>query len=282
MANNKLISVILIILCVISLSGCCGGGGSGQTPSNQPPFANAGSSQTIHLLPGETTTTVSLNGSATDADGTIVSYLWSGTPAPAPLNAATATVTLSAGTYTFTLVATDNLGAQSAASTVTVTVDPAPTKALITFSTSLPAGLTEQIGSVDVTIELPAGVTLATPAGVVPTGSAGLLKLSGEGASFAGLPGANTSIIGNYTPATATAKATVTMSTIAQTNAGQGMNAGEYATLSCDLTPGATVRLSDFTPFTALLIGNASGVKLYDPLVGISGPASASFNVTFQ
>jgi hypothetical protein len=279
MANIKLISVILIILCVISLSGCCGGGGSGQTPSNQPPFANAGSSQTIHLLPGETTTTVSLNGSATDADGTIVSYLWSGTPAPAPLNAATATVTLSAGTYTFTLVATDNLGAQSAASTVTVTVDPAPTKALITFSTSLPAGLTEQIGSVDVSIELPAGVTL--PVSIL-TAPSDILKLTGQGALFAALTGANAYISGKYFPATKTGNASVLINTIAQTNAGQGMNAGEYATLTCDLTPGASVRLSDFTTLTGVLIGNATGVKLYDPLVGINGPASAAFNVTFQ
>ena len=39
---------------------------------NIPPVANAGSDQTITLP----TNTALLNGSAADADGTVVSYLW--------------------------------------------------------------------------------------------------------------------------------------------------------------------------------------------------------------
>jgi hypothetical protein len=155
----------------------------------------------------------------------------------------------------------------------------APSKAVIVFSTGLPAGSAEQIGSVDISFELPTGVTLPTSAGAIPTGSSGILKFSGEGARFAALPNANAAIIGNYTPATSTSKATVSVSAITLTNAGQGMNPGEVATLVCDLAPGVTIDLAAFRP-TSLLIGNASGVKLYDILAGITGPASASYTVT--
>jgi hypothetical protein len=152
---------------------------------------------------------------------------------------------------------------------------------VVVFSIGLPAGSTEQIGSVDISFELPAGVTLPVGAGAISTGSTGVLKLSGEGARFAALPNANVTIIGNYTPATATSKATVSATVIALTNAGQGMNPGEVATLVCDLAPGVTIDLAAFRP-TSLLIGNATGLKLYDTLGGITGPASASYSVTLQ
>ncbi|MFZ4858363.1 MAG: PKD domain-containing protein [Desulfuromonadaceae bacterium] len=92
-------------------------------PANQPPTANAGINQTITLNSGETSRSVTLTGSGSDPDGTIASYLWSGSPQPAAV--AAPGVTLAAGTHTFTLVVTDNLGAQSVASSVTVTVNAA-------------------------------------------------------------------------------------------------------------------------------------------------------------
>ena len=157
------------------------------------------------------------------------------------------------------------------------------TKAVIVFSTSLPVGSPEQIGSVDLVLDLPAGVTLATPAGSIPTGASGILKLSGEAVRFAAQPTATTSIIANYTPATTTNNATVRMSTIvAQTNSGLGMNTGEFATLTCNITPGVTVTKADFKPLSSVLIGNATGSKLFDTLGGITGPASASYIVTLQ
>ncbi|HIJ94563.1 MAG TPA: hypothetical protein HPP94_02260 [Desulfuromonadales bacterium] len=158
-----------------------------------------------------------------------------------------------------------------------------PAKAVIAFKTSLPVGSPEKIGSVDLVFELPTGVTLATPAGTIPTGANGLLKLSGEAARFAALPTATTSIIANYTPATATSNATVSLSAIAtRTDSGQGMDAGVFATLTCDITPGVTVTTANFKPLSSALIGNATGTKLFDTLGGITGPASASYNVTLQ
>src|SRR5665213_2354471 len=91
--------------------------------ANIPPVANAGTNQT---LPAGTTATT-LNGTGTDADGTVASYAWKQTAGTTVTitspNAATTTVTgLTTGTYTFQLTVTDNLGATST-STVNVTVN---------------------------------------------------------------------------------------------------------------------------------------------------------------
>ncbi|MFN8249003.1 MAG: carbohydrate-binding protein [Ferruginibacter sp.] len=93
---------------------------------NQLPTANAGLDQNI-MLP---TSTASLNGSGTDPDGTITTYLWRKISGPASgnitnSNAATTTVTgLSQGTYKFELKVTDNSGATDL-DTMQVTVNPA-------------------------------------------------------------------------------------------------------------------------------------------------------------
>jgi len=93
------------------------------TATNQAPVANAGNAQTITLP----ISSVTLSGSATDADGTIASYLWtkvSGTGGTISTpNAASTTVTgLTAGSYVFNLRATDNQGA-TGNKTVSVTVN---------------------------------------------------------------------------------------------------------------------------------------------------------------
>jgi hypothetical protein len=154
---------------------------------------------------------------------------------------------------------------------------PQPTKAVIVFSTTLPVGSSEQIGSVDLSFELPPGITL--PATVIPVGPSGSLNFSGTGASFAALPTANAQIIGSYTPAIATAKAIVKLTVISLTSAGQGMNPGEFATLVCNLTPGVIIDLAAIKS-TGVLIGNATGVKLYDTLGGVTGPAGAAYKIT--
>jgi hypothetical protein len=96
-------------------------------PQNLPPLVSAGSNQTITLP----TSTVTLTGTATDATGTIASYLWTQVSGPNTAAIGTniaisTTVTgLIAGSYVFQLQATDNLGLAGNAS-VTVTVNPAP------------------------------------------------------------------------------------------------------------------------------------------------------------
>ncbi|WP_333818828.1 PKD domain-containing protein [Ohtaekwangia sp.] len=94
---------------------------------NQPPVANAGTDKTI-TLPISTTT---INGSASDADGTVTTYLWTQVSGPVTAtltNANTATLTASgmttAGTYVFKLTATDDDGA-TGSDNVSVIVQPA-------------------------------------------------------------------------------------------------------------------------------------------------------------
>ena len=94
--------------------------------ANIPPVVKAGSDQSITLPVNKTT----LAGSGTDADGTIVSYLWtkiSGTASFCMVNAAspvTDVTGLIQGTYLIELKATDNKGAVGK-DTMQVTVNPA-------------------------------------------------------------------------------------------------------------------------------------------------------------
>ena len=91
------------------------------------PSANAGSDQTITLP----TNSVTLTGSGTETNGTIVTYQWSELSGPATYTITTAgqastTVTgLVQGAYIFQLTVTDNSGV-TATDVVTVTVNPAP------------------------------------------------------------------------------------------------------------------------------------------------------------
>jgi PKD repeat protein len=83
-----------------------------NSPANQAPIANAGSNQTIKIPYGKTSVKVTLDGSAsTDPDGTIASYVWTGTPTPGAT--AKPTVILTEGTFTFTLKVTDDKGLAS-------------------------------------------------------------------------------------------------------------------------------------------------------------------------
>ncbi len=96
-------------------------------PTNVVPVANAGVAQTITLP----VSVVTLSGSGTDSDGSIVSYSWtkvSGGPAViVSINSAVTLVTgLTAGSYVFRLTVTDNSNATASAN-VTVTVNNAVT-----------------------------------------------------------------------------------------------------------------------------------------------------------
>ena len=98
----------------------------GETPNN-PPVAHAGTDQDFTLPPGQTTMDVVLDGTASnDPDGTIVSYVWIGTPDPDDVSMPT--VTLPIGSHTFTLVVTDNDGAQSDPDTVVIAIEETPNR----------------------------------------------------------------------------------------------------------------------------------------------------------
>ncbi|OUJ66164.1 PA14 domain-containing protein, partial [Hymenobacter crusticola] len=98
-----------------------------NTAANQAPVANAGASKSITLP----TSSVTLAGSGTDADGTIASYAWNQVSGPNTATFTNKTVAqpvvsgLAAGTYVFSLIVTDNLGLASAAAQTTVTVNAA-------------------------------------------------------------------------------------------------------------------------------------------------------------
>lgn len=80
--------------------------------ANKPPVANAGSDKAITLP----VTSLVLNGTGTDEDGTIVSYLWTkvGGPIAVLANETTANLSISGmeeGSYIFSLTVTDDVGA---------------------------------------------------------------------------------------------------------------------------------------------------------------------------
>lgn len=103
--------------------------GTVTPPTNQPPKANAGPDQTITLPISSTV----LNGTGSDADGVIKSYLWTKQSGPAgflianPSNPSTQITGLTEGVYTFALAVTDDKGG-TASDTVTVTVKPVVTQ----------------------------------------------------------------------------------------------------------------------------------------------------------
>ena len=95
-------------------------------PPNIPPVADAGLDQIITLP----TNTVTLSGSGSDVDGTIVGYAWTKISGPSsytivnPATAATDITGLVQGVYQFQLQVTDNNGA-TATDVVRITVNAA-------------------------------------------------------------------------------------------------------------------------------------------------------------
>ncbi|AOW76270.1 hypothetical protein A3Q34_04985 [Colwellia sp. PAMC 20917] len=125
-SNDSLKIILTISLLTLILPACGGGGGSSSTPStpqpvqNQSPSVSAGVNQAVNE-----NTEVSLLGSASDSDGTVVSYSWaqsSGTDVMLSTTDSASTSFIapevtSNQVFTFTLTVTDNEGATKAATT---------------------------------------------------------------------------------------------------------------------------------------------------------------------
>lgn len=114
----------------------------GNTGSNQAPTVNAGADKTITLP----TSSVTLAGTASDANGTIAAYSWTkvsgtGGSIATPTTATTNVTGLTQGTYVFNLKVTDNQGA-TANDNVTVTVNSTSTPPPPSGGGGVPAGYT--------------------------------------------------------------------------------------------------------------------------------------------
>ena len=124
---------LIVLLCtVLTLVSCKKD--ADQKP-NLPPVVKAGVEQSVKLPSNAT-----LSGSATDADGTVVAYLWSQVSGPNsasifdPGSATTEVGNLMKGDYLFQLMATDNSGA-TGVDTVSIFVT-GPTIDTLTLSPS--------------------------------------------------------------------------------------------------------------------------------------------------
>jgi hypothetical protein len=131
-------------------------------------------------------------------------------------------------------------------------------KTAVVFKTELKTGYNDQIGSINVTVELPGGVTVsADSSGWIPQSA---LYLSGEGALFAAIPNTTAILLGKFTPATQTSKAKVSLAFSGLVNSGgpiTGLSPGEFATLICDVAPGTSFPSTTFLPLSGVDIANS-------------------------
>ncbi|HVY74866.1 MAG TPA: DNRLRE domain-containing protein [Puia sp.] len=117
--NSSALPILSVWILCVTLFSC------DKEKVNKPPVADAGVPQQITLPKNN----VNLSGSGTDADGTVVSYLWSQKSGPVssdiinPASASSQVNFNSAGIYVFQLMITDDLGA-TGSDTVSVTVNP--------------------------------------------------------------------------------------------------------------------------------------------------------------
>lgn len=114
-----------------------------DVPVNQPPTADAGTDREASVPWNGTTVTVTLDGTgATDPDGSVATWLWTGSPDPQDV--ASPSLALAPGDYEFTLVVTDQQGLDSAPDRVRVSViqapPPSPPTVRVAASYTVPEG----------------------------------------------------------------------------------------------------------------------------------------------
>lgn len=112
------------------------------------------------------------------------------------------------------------------------TAPPAPAKAIVKLSTSGPGDA--RIGGVDVTLALPDGVTVKS-ASNPPETDAGAVVPSGQAAA------------NSFVASVFTAGSPGTVHIALMNGNADGFGNGEFATITCELAPGATPVASDFT-----------------------------------
>jgi len=164
-------------------------------PINVPPIANAGPDQSVQLP-----SNAILNGSATDSDGTIVSYLWTRVSGPntptivTPSSFNTSVTDLVEGTYIFRLTVTDNNGATDT-DDVTVTVFPVVLIPTLNAEIALSSNPTIPITTLSVTNPSTLSLTSASTASVT-IGVYQWTKVSGPACTISNPNSVSTSITG--------------------------------------------------------------------------------------
>jgi len=223
------------IIGAISLANCSG------TPVNQNPTANAGPDQTITLP----TSSVTLNGSGSDPDGSIASYLWTkvsgnGGTITSPTSASTTVTGLSAGTYTFRLTVTDNQGA-TASDDVVITVNNSQANTPPTVN-----------AGPDQTITLPTSSVTLSGSGSDPDGnivSYSWTKISGNGGTITSPSSASTTVT-SLTAGTYTFRLTVTDN--------QGATASDDVVITVNSAPANVPPTANAGPDQTITFPNSS------------------------
>jgi hypothetical protein len=139
MYSTKPLPLVLLLAVFVAFSGCQP---DPEVIFNVVPKADAGPSKSITLPVSDLT----LTGSGTDADGSVVAYLWSQVAGPkaatltTPGAATTAVSGFVAGNYIFQLMVTDDDGA-TGVDTISLKVNPAPEVTLTLQPVNNPADM---------------------------------------------------------------------------------------------------------------------------------------------
>jgi len=254
---------------------------NGTATPNKVPIANAGADKTI-ILPTSSST---LTGTGTDADGTILNYVWVKISGPStgtilsPAAASTAVNSLTQGIYRFELTVTDNNGAIGR-DTVQVTVN--------LTGNQIP---TANAGA-DRTITLPANSTTLTGTGADTDGTIAnytWTKISGPSSGTVASPGAASTAINSLVQGVyqfelrvtdnggAIGRDTVQITVNALSNKSPLANAGVNQIITL---PANSVTLNGAGTDTDGTIASYAWAKISGPTAGtVASPAAASTTI---
>ena len=135
-----------------------------------------------------------------------------------------------------------------------------PTKAIISFSSSIDSGRSDTLGSVEFTADLPEGVTVAADSSGMIDGSALVLVDKALAAS-------TRLVLGTFTPKSngLPAKVHIAVVTLNAAGSGTGILPGKFATLTCDIATGAPVSYTAFPQPANVIITDSAGLLIPAP-----------------